>query len=166
MTNVKTLTKALNTIATFIYEPIQAKDEVTGELIEKNALAFVQKRILNGVAYSAALTLQQSQKMYDEAVAKVRLAARSHRGDEISETQLQRAIDWAQRLELQVATLDAFLEEAKAVYAQATGESFAEPKQRTLVDRKFQSPALEAAARFGINTETNMGGGIEVAEAA
>ena len=110
MTTTKALTKAIDTIAEFMTEMSQKQDRDTGQIIDVNLLGYAQRRVLNGIAYSAALTLQSTQQSYDEAVAKVRLAARSHRGDELSELQLQRAIEWAQRLEMQLAHLSELVE--------------------------------------------------------
>ena len=39
------------------------------------------------------------------------------------------------------------------------------PKPRVTTKREFQSAALEAAKRYGIDTEATMGGGVEVAQA-
>lgn len=155
------LTSALEFIADHLTE-IQTKVDKDGEVIEINALAYAQKRVLNGVAYSTALTLQSSKTSYDDAVQKVKMATKSHRGDELSEVQLQRAIDWAQRLEMQIAALEALLEVASDIHERKTGERFVAPKQKDTVDRKFQSPALLAAKRF-VDGEMTLSGGIEVA---
>lgn len=165
MTTSKALTKAIETIAEFMTEVSEKQDRDTGQIIEVNLLGYAQRRVLNGIAYSAALTLQSTQSSYDEAVAKVKLAARQHRGDEISEVQLQRAIDWAQRLEMQMAHLEMLVEISSEVHERHTGEKFVAPKPRVQTSRQFQSAALEAAKRFGIDTESAMEGGVEVAEA-
>ena len=165
MTTTKALANAINTIAEFMTEMSQKQDRDTGQIIEVNLLGYAQRRVLNGIAYSAALTLQSTQQSYDEAVSKVKLAARNHRGDELTELQLQRAIDWAQRLEMQIAHLEALVEVAAEAHEVHTGEMFVAPKPRVAVKREFQSAALEAAKRYGIDTETTLGGGVEVAEA-
>lgn len=165
MTTTKALTKAIDTIAEFMTEMAQKQDRDTGQIIDVNLLGYAQRRVLNGIAYSAALTLQSTQQSYDEAVAKVRLAARSHRGDELSELQLQRAIDWAQRLEMQMAHLSELVEIAAEAHERHTGEKFVAPKARVQTNRQFQSAALEQAKRFGINAEHAMEGGVEVAQA-
>lgn len=164
MTSTKALTKAIDTIAEFMTEMSTKEDRNTGEILDINLLGYAQRRVLNGIAYSAALTLQTTSQSYDEACQKVRLAARSHRGDELSELQLQRSIDWAQRLEMQMAHLQALVDAAADAHERHTGEKFVAPKARQFTERKFQSAALEQAKRFGIDTETNMAGGVEVAE--
>jgi hypothetical protein len=112
MTTINALTKAIDTIAEFMNEPMIKTDRDTGEQVEVNALAYAQRRLFNGICYSAALTLQSSTEQLDLATEKVRVAARAHRGDEISEQQLARAIDWADRMQIQVTTLNALLEVA------------------------------------------------------
>ena len=164
MTTVNALTKAIDTIADFMTETMIKVDRDTGEETEVNALAYAQRRILNGICYSAALTLQSSTEQLDQASEKVRVAARSHRGDEISEQQLARAIDWADRLQLQVTTLQAIFDTAESAHLRHTGESFKKPSYKPKVRKDFQSAALEAAKRYGINTETDRAGGVEVAE--
>lgn len=161
MTSVAAMSKAINTIAEFMtdIEEYQTKE---GEIVSRNKLGYAQKRILNSICYAAAMTLQTSKVSYDEAVAKVRLAVKSHRGDELSELQLQRAVDWAQRIELQISALEAMLEVAADVHERKTGERFIAPKPKDTADRKFQSPALLAAKRFA-DGEMTLGGGVEVA---
>lgn len=157
MTGIAELKKAFNAIANFMYEPM-IKD---GE--EVNSLAYAQRRVLNGLCYSTSLTLSSSKEQLDQAAEKVRLAARSHRGDEISEQQLQRAIDWADRLQLQVTTLEAVLDFAAAAHLEHTGEKFVAPVARKRADSSFQSKALDAAKRYGANAEAERNGGVEVA---
>ena len=164
MTTTNAFRKALNTIADFITEPTTKVDHETGEEVVVNTLGYAQKRLLNGICYSAALTLKSSEEQLEQAVAKVRLAARSHRGDEISEQQLQRAIDWADRIQLQVTTMDSVLEQAEAVYKEHTGETFNRPSYKPAVRKDFQSSALESAKRYGVDTESDRAGGVEVAE--
>lgn len=167
MTTVTTkeLTKAIDTIGKYMTEVKEQQDRESGEIVEVNLLGYAQRRVLNGIAYSAALTLQSTEQSYDEATAKVRLAARSHRGDELSEVQLQRAIDWAQRLEMQMAHLNELVEIASEAHYRHTGEKFVAPKPRVQTERKFQSAALEAAKRYGVDAEAAQGGGVEVAQA-
>lgn len=165
MTTTKALANAINTIATFMTEMSQKQDRDTGQIVEVNLLGYAQRRVLNGLAYSVALTLQNSQQQHDEAVAKINFARRSHRGDELSDVQLNRAIDWAERLELQIAALEALLEVAAEAHEEHTGEKFVRPAKAAMVNRKFTTAALERAAKYGQLSETTMGGGVEVAQA-
>jgi hypothetical protein len=162
MTSVAAMSKAINTIAEFMtdIEEYQTKE---GQIVRRNRLGYAQKRILNGICYAAAMTLQTTKTSHDEAVAKVRLAAKSHRGDELSEVQLSRAIDWAQRIETQIAHLEQVLEKGMQHYEMHTGECFTTPTVKPQAERKFQSAALEAAKRYGIDGEMTRGGGVEVA---
>lgn len=164
MTTINALTKAIDTIAEFMTEPMIKIDRDTGEQVEVNALAYAQRRVLNGICYSAALTLQSSTEQLDQASEKVRVAARSHRGDEISEQQLARAIEWADRMQLQVAALNSLLETAEDIHLKHTGEQFSRPSYKPQVRRDFQSAALEAAKRYGVDAEAIRAGGVEVAE--
>lgn len=163
MTTINALTKAIDTIAEFMTEPMIKIDRDTGEQVEVNALAYAQRRVINGLCYSAALTLQSSSEQLDQASEKVRVAARSHRGDEISEQQLVRAIEWADRMQLQVATLDALLEAAEVIHLKHTGEQFTRPSLKPQVRKGFQSAALEAAKRYGVDVEANREGGVDAA---
>lgn len=162
MTSVAAMSKAINTIAEFMtdIEEYQTKE---GQIVRRNKLGYAQKRILNGVCYAAAMTLQSSKSSHDEAVAKVRLAAKSHRGDELSEVQLARSIDWAQRIEMQILHLEQVLEAATYRYEQHTGECFTTPTIKPQAERKFQTAALDAAKRYGIDGEMTRSGGVEVA---
>ena len=162
MTSTAAMSKAINTIAEFMtdIEEYQTKD---GQIIRRNKLGYPQKRILNGICYAAAMALQTSKVSHDEAVAKVRLAAKSHRGDELSEVQLSRAIEWAQRIEFQIEHLEAVLEKGMQHYEMHTGECFTVPVSKPQVNRNFQSAALNAAKRYGVDTEMTRGGGVEVA---
>jgi len=164
MTTTNALIKAIDTIAEYMTEPRIKVDRDTGEQVEFNALAYAQKRVLNGICYSAAITYQSSTEQLDTASEKVRLAARSHRGDELSELKLQGAIDWADRMQLQVAAIQTVYETAKAAYEKHTGEKFNQPSYKPQIRKDFQSAALEAAKRYGVEAETVREGGVEVAE--
>jgi hypothetical protein len=163
MTTINALTKAIDTIAEFMTEPMIKIDRDTGEQVEVNALSYAQRRVINGICYSAALTLQSSTEQFDQAAEKVRIAARSHRGDEISEQQLARAIEWADRMQLQVSTLNSLLEVAEDAHLKHTGERFSRPSYKPQVRKDFQSAALEAAKRYGIEAEANREGGVDAA---
>jgi parvulin-like peptidyl-prolyl isomerase len=163
MTNINALKKAIDTIAEFMNEPMIKTDRDTGEQVEVNALAYAQRRLLNGICYSAALTLQSSTEQLDLATEKVRVAARSHRGDEISEQQLARAIDWADRMQIQVTTLNALLKALEDAHFTYTHERFSRPTYKPQVRKDFQSAALESAKRFGVDVELVRAGGVEVA---
>lgn len=167
MTSIKKLTSAIDTLAEFMNEPGKVWDAERREEIDGNVLHYPQKRILNGLAYAAVTALQFAEQRVDEQKRKIAEAVRSHRNDEISEQRLSRALDWMDNLNLQVAALTTFRDEAVEAYKRHTGEAFSEPKARPQVDRKFQSSAMERAAKYGIiDEELTQGGGVEVAEAA
>lgn len=166
MTSIKQLATAINTIAQFMYEPAEKKDEATGEIIEVNTLAYPQKRILNGLCYAAQSSLDFAIKAQDEAAAKAKLAIRSHRGDELSEQRLASALNWKERLDLQVAALDQLVDVSNEAYEAHTGTPFVMRRPLIKTDAKFQSAALERAKAMGLgDAEADQGGGVEVAEA-
>jgi len=146
------LIDALRTIAKELTD-VRVRQDKDGNPIETNILGFAQKRVLNGIAYSTALTLQRTQQDLDEAKQKVIVAARSHRGDEISEQQLNRAVDWAERLEMQEAVLSNLLQVSMTVYEQATGDLFQIPSPKPQARRDFSTAAMERAKRFAVGSE-------------
>lgn len=147
----KKITAALKTIAAELTE-MQTRTNKDGQSEQVNVLAYAQKRVLNGICYSTALTIERTQNDLDDAKAKVQVAARSHRGDELSEVALNRAIDWAERLELQLATLEAILTDAVTVYETETGSAFTMPAPRPVAKREFSTAGMERAKRFGIGS--------------
>jgi hypothetical protein len=123
--------------------------------VQKNTLAFIQKRVLNGLCTSAAFTLSDNRRSFDEAKDRIAQATRAHRGDELSDQTLNRAVDWAERLELQIAMLEGFLTVASQTYETYTGETYVEPPRKTAPRKEFSTSATERAARFtGMSTET------------
>jgi hypothetical protein len=122
--------------------------------VEKNQLAFIQKRVLNGLCTSAAFTLSDNRRSFDEAKDRIAQATRAHRGDELSDQTLNRAVDWAERLELQIAMLEGFLDVAARTYETYTGETYVEPPRKVAPRKEFTTAATERAARFtGLSTE-------------
>ena len=148
-----TVDAALNAIAAhFTFNQIVRIGE--GD-VEKNQLAFIQRRVLNGLCTSAAFTLSDNRKSFDEAKARIAQAQHAHRGDELSEQTLNRAVDWAERIELQIAMLEGFLDVAARTYETYTGETYVEPPRKVVPRKEFSTAATERAARFtGFSTET------------
>ncbi len=166
MTTTKKLTSALNTIAEYMFEPGKVWDKDLREEVDGNVLAYPQKRILNGIAYAACTALTFAEQRVDEQKTKINELIRSHRNDEISERRLAQALDYMDNLNLQVAALQTLKDEALDVYAAHTGEPFTTPVLKPRVDTKFQSAAMERAAKAGLlNEELTQGGGVEVAAA-
>lgn len=156
------LIEALQVIANELTDKVVVQKD--GAPTEINRLAYAQKRVLNGIAYSTALTLQRTQQDLDAAKQKVIVAARAHRGDELSEVALNRAIDWAERLELQEATLSNLLTLSTEVYTNHTGEEFQAPAVRPQAQKEFSTQAMERAKRFAIgSSEVTQAGGVEAA---
>ena len=157
------LIEALQVIANELTDKVVVqKDGVPTEI---NRLAYAQKRVLNGIAYSTALTLQRTQQDLDAAKQKVIIAARAHRGDELSEVALTKALDWLERLELQEATLTSFIDTAKATYESHIGTEYNPPAFKAQPKAEFSSPAMQRAARrLDIGSpEVPQAGGVEAA---
>ena len=147
----KKITAALRTIAAELTE-MQTRTNKDGQSEQINLLGYAQKRVLNGICYSTALTIEKTQNDLDDAKQKVIIASRAHRGDELSEVALNRAIDWTERLELQLAALEAILADAVSVYETETGSTFTMPAPRPMAKREFSTPAMERARRFAIGS--------------
>jgi hypothetical protein len=143
-----TIDEAINVLANFFYEP-EMKRIDDGTEIEVNALSYIQRRMLNSLCYGAKQTLVNSKSSYQQAVDKVKLAARAHRGDEISDNILNRAVSWAERLELQIAMLEEFADAANTAHLEHTGEAFTAPvKQPTTQGKRLVTEALANAAKY------------------
>ena len=118
--STKKLEAALIVVAKFFDEPIKNQE---GETV--NRLAYVQARILNSICYGAAQSLERTKgTTLPKAQDEVRMAMKSHRGDELSEVTLNKKIDWLDRVNDQIAHLEALDLTAREVYANATGEQF------------------------------------------
>lgn len=130
-----------------------------------NVLGYAQKRVLDGVLYSAHLTLSRTASDLDAARANVKAKARTHRGDELSEVALTKALDWLERLELQEATLTSFIDTAKATYESHIGTEYNPPAFKAQPKAEFSSPAMQRAARrLDIGSpEVPQAGGVEAA---
>jgi hypothetical protein len=134
------LKTAISTIGRFFTEDGLNKD---GEIV--NLQAYPQGRILNAICYGASQMLANSK--YNEAVARVKSAARGHRGDELSEEKLKSAVAWAQRLEMQDASIAALLAAAEEVHEEITGSPF-RPGKEAPVDIVPTTEALAQAQAF------------------
>lgn len=166
MTNVKQLSKAIETIAEFLNEPTERTDPETGEVTIVNAFWYPQKRILNGLAYTVTKALESADAFHSKAVMIARKAAREHTGDEISEEKLQKALDQVERATLQVQTLNRLKEVAFIVYQEQTGEELrmsALPKTEHKVDVANLSEAQRRARALLGTGEGNRGGGVDAA---
>lgn len=149
--SAQTIADALEIIAKELTD-VQVKTDKDGQPREINILGYAQKRVLNGIAYSAALTLQRTQQDLDDAKQKVIVAARSHRGDEISEQQLNRTLDWAERLEMQEAVLSNLLQRAMETYERHTGDLFQIPAAKPAERKTFSTAAMDRAKRFAVGS--------------
>lgn len=167
---IKQLANAINNIAEFFNEASERTDNETGEVTIVNEMAYVQDKILNGLCYNANFQLSKSVEQQDKAASQVASLIRSHKGDEISETRLTSKLDWKEKIDLQVSTLSALLEEAEAAYEKHTGKPFttgSNVRKGVLPKPEFMTDAMKRAADMGIaNIEGDRKGGIDAAEAA
>jgi hypothetical protein len=158
----KTLTAALETIASVLHSPGVKTDRQTGQQVEVNKLAYPQEKVLNGIIYSATLTLRTTQDGLDKARAEAKAIARDHRGDEISENRLNFKLDWIEQLEEQAAALSLIVDLGSEVYERHVGKPFMPPVMRPMPRKEFQSSALERAKRLaGIDAEAQHTDGVD-----
>lgn len=117
-----------------------------------NRLAYTQQRILNSICYGAAQSLDRTKRStLPKAQDEVRQAVKAHRGDELSEVQLNRKLDWLERVNEQIAHLEAFAEAANAIYESATGERYTFSSPVTAGPDVKKTDGLARAAALGIN---------------
>jgi hypothetical protein len=122
-TELKKLTAAMSVIAKFFEENVKTSEDKT-----INRLAYTQERVLQGICFSAAQALQRTaSSTQPKAQDEVRQAMKAHRGDELSEVTLNRKLDWLDRVNDQVAHLDAFLTVAQDTFLRATGKAYRLP---------------------------------------
>ena len=152
MTEIKKFEKALTAIATIYFEAYDHTDR-DGVVTERNRKGFVQDKLLNGVCYQLANAIDYTtERTLPQAKAAVQRAMRAHDGTEISELNLQRAVEWVQRLNEQLAFDTAMLETAKLVYTRATGKDFAYGRTARANEDVSETPAMAAAKALGIVT--------------
>jgi hypothetical protein len=166
MTSIKQLTKAIEDIAEFLNEPYEFTDTDTGEVTVRNQMWYPQKRILNGIAYTVTKALESADSFHAKAQMIARKASREHTGDEITELQLQKALDALERSTLQVQTLNAMKETAFSVYQKTTGEELrmsSLPRSEHKVDPANLSEAQKRARILLGTGEGNLAGGVDAA---
>lgn len=143
----KKLEAALTVIAKFFED-----NQTNADNKIVNRLAYTQQRILNSICYGAAQSLDRTRRStLPKAQDEVRLAVRAHRGDELSEVQLNRKLDWMERVNEQIAHLEAFAVAANAVYEMATGEKYTFSTPGAPSSDTKKTDALARAAALGIN---------------
>ena len=156
--------KAMKLLASAFSEPYEAVDRNTGEVSIKNSLGFWQDGVMGAVCYALANKLEYTRvTTMPKAKESVEIAIRSHKGDELSEVVLQRAVSWVQRLMEQEATAEAALFEAKREYYVALGKAH-QFRGRESANRDIvETPAMAAAKALGIGVQ-NVAAGYGSAE--
>ncbi len=130
-----TLTQALARIAAQFYDPNMVMDRDSGTYTERNAQAWSQKLILQSIGNAAYRQLNDTAVGKDgrpRGVAHQLDRARNYAKSlalrvtdtEIDLEALNRAADWIERTEAEVAALEEMFHTCAAVYEAATGEDF------------------------------------------
>jgi hypothetical protein len=157
MTEIQKFTKYLEGIAAIYFEAYEHTDR-DGVVTERNRKGFVQDKLLNGICYQLANAIDySSNKTLPQAKAAVQRTMRAHDGTEISELNLQRSVEWVQRLNEQLAFDQAMLDAAKRVYTKATGKDFAYGRTARPNEDVAETPAMAAAKALGIVTNVAPG---------
>lgn len=140
---VQPLTAAFTVIASSFSEVGVRTDRETGEVTQVNSMAFVQKRILNGICYSLEATLAGSNEQLEKAAKRLNQIVRSYMGGEIEKKNLESAQSWVERLQVQLATVEDAYAQAKAVYEASTGEKYLTATERKkIVERDLKTKAV------------------------
>lgn len=141
------LATAIATIAKFFHENVTDQDGVI-----TNSMAYPQKKVLNGLcytatkeaAYTSTVTLRKAMDEMNEALD-------SHKGDEISDLTVARKLAWVEKVEMQLAHLEAMRTAAMAAYESFTGEKYVHerPKLTAVGDVKVTDAVARARAKSG-----------------
>lgn len=153
VSEVQPLTAAFTVIASSFSEVGVRTDRETGEVTQVNSMAFVQKRILNGICYSLEATLSGSQEQLEKAGKRLNQIVRTYAGGEIDKKNLESAQSWVERLQEQVETVFNAYVQAKAVYEATTAEKYLTATERKKLamqelKTKATNPELAEAMRM------------------
>lgn len=130
-----TLAEALAVVAAHFYDPVQSVD-MEGYATERNNFSWSQRMALQSVAnmayrqlYDTGLDSQKRVRGVAHKLDKARSYAKqtlrtATGGTEFDIQQVDRALDWVERLESEVAALDEMFHTAAAMYEAAVGEAF------------------------------------------
>ena len=157
MTEIKKFEKAIAAIANVYFEAYEHTDR-DGVVTERNRKGFVQDKLLNGICYQLANAIDYTTNdTLPKAKAAVQRTMRAHDGTEISEQNLQRSVEWVQRLHDQLAFDTAALDAACRQYTIATGKDFAHTRRARTNEDIAETPAMAAAKALGIVTNVAAG---------
>ena len=159
------LAQAFEALALHLTDDIEVVDQSTGELMPKNNMAYAQRRVLNGIAYSTELTLVSTGNSITKAADKLRALTRSNNGT--NQPEIDRQCEWIERLQMQRAVLDNVLNEAKAAHLLHTGEEYV-PASTQQRNRQLQAgmvktgPAMDRAYKLLQSYGITDGGSSEI----
>ena len=157
-TEMKKLNAALGTIAAIFTETYEYTDN-HGVTEVRNSYGFVQDRVLNGICYQLASSLDYTKNQtLPRALSVMRQAKRAHDGTEISTLAVEKATDWVERLFAQIEYVEAALAVASDRYTEATGKVFGfiakgrnvpdqKPEEMSELDRKIAHLEAQAKAK-------------------
>ncbi len=159
------LPNAFATIAAFFYDPGMVWDRDERCEVPGNQLAYTQRDVLNGLCWVLSTKIEKVSDNLDKAKAKVRREASTQDGSEIAMVNLDKAISWAERMNLQLASVEDAYNAAAAMHEAATGHVFVRPARRVTgdsptVDQSAQASRLAALgiavpASSTVETQTN-----------
>jgi hypothetical protein len=136
------LAQAFNALAEHLTDIVTVVNHETGEFEQKNNMAYAQRRVLNGIAYSAELTLKSTDTSMDKAKDKLRMLTRQANGT--NQPEIDRQCEWIERLIMQQTVLGTVLEAAAAAHLEHTKEAYvpAAVQQR---NRQLQAGMVKAS---------------------
>jgi hypothetical protein len=150
------LEAALTTVASFFceMEEVTLEDGFTKE--ERNSLGYLQQRILNSICYGGANALDWTKNVtLPKAQDMARMALRADNGTEIAQNKVTAALDWIEKLQYQIAHLEAFMAKAEAVHLEATGKAYVHKAPRGKVNQDIKPSANYDRAR-ALGVEVNV----------
>jgi hypothetical protein len=147
------LASALATIADYLTDLKMVTDKSTGEDKLINQMAFVQKRVMNGICFQVERNITDTKKGIEDAAKELQTALRQARGDELSQAKIDNKVAWIERLQMQETILQGLLAEAMQAYTDHTGEVYVtadeQVRLRKLAQNTLKSdPKLAAANRI------------------
>lgn len=124
---IDAFTHHLAGIAEFFSDLHDKADRDTGEVVTINRLRFPQLIVLRGMADQLGYLVDKANETCAKAARQVDTAARAHTGDELSELQLERKVDWLETCKLQQLAVEAAYAKAVQVFEDRTGDLY-EPR--------------------------------------
>lgn len=149
--DVEVMATAMQLIAGLFFDPYEKVDRQSGQVTTENSYGYWQDRALTGILYALHNGLEYSVgTTLPKAQAAAQKAQRAHKGDELSELELNRACDWVERLQSQMAFVGKVLTVAEDEYTILTGKRYAYQSRAVANRDVVPTAAMERARRLGI----------------